>query len=307
MAFLLDAATQLLQRSHAEGRLAHAYLITGPTGSGKSALALRLVQMTGHQAQSLDAAPREFVQLVRPESKSRRIRVEAMRALEKRMHLAVPDGVTKIGIVFDADRLLPEAANAFLKTLEEPPPQSLLLLLTPHPEQLLDTILSRCLKIPLHSNVAPQRSNAETMLLEALAKHFTAEPPKGLSGALGFMQAFVEILKSEKAGLKKTLRRRPQGRSRRLRKNHRGRLVETARRALQSPDGERLPATPQHPGSVGPGLVWRRPFASNAARSNWISPIFKPKPPQPPNEWAKRASCCAWIPWKPCARTSTPT
>ncbi len=203
MAFPLDAATQLLERSHAEGRLAHAYLITGPTGSGKAAMALRLIQMVGHQAASLEDAPREFVQVVRPESKSRRIRVEAMRALEKRMHLAVPDGVTKIGIIFDADRLLPEAANAFLKTLEEPPPQSLLLLLTPQPEQLLDTILSRCLKIPLHSTAAPERSNAETMLLDALAKHFTAQAVKGLSGALGFMQSFVEILKSEKEGLKK--------------------------------------------------------------------------------------------------------
>tara|TARA_R110002096_G_scaffold147671_16_gene307695 strand:- start:30661 stop:31629 length:969 start_codon:yes stop_codon:yes gene_type:complete len=203
MAFLLNDATSLLERSHQEGRLAHAYLITGGKGSGKTEMTLRLLRMVGHEATTLDDAAGDFVQIVRPESKSRRIKVDAMRALEKRMHLAAPRAETKVGIILDAERLMPEAANAFLKTLEEPPPQSLLLLVSSQPEQLLETILSRCIKIPLHSNELPIRSKGETMLLEALSQHFQADRSKGLAGALGFMQAFTSILKNEKEELKK--------------------------------------------------------------------------------------------------------
>lgn len=203
MAFLLSDATALLERSVQEERLAHAYLITGSKGSGKSEMTLRLIQMVGHKATSLDEAAGDFVQIVRPESKSRRIKVDAMRALEKRMHLAAPRTVTKVGVIMDAERLMPEAANAFLKTLEEPPPQSLLILVSSHPEQLLETILSRCIKIPLHSTEIPTRTQGETMLLEALTKHFQADRSKGLAGALGFMQAFTSILKNEKDELKK--------------------------------------------------------------------------------------------------------
>ncbi len=58
-------------------------------------------------------------------------------------------GRRKVAIVSDADRLQPQAANAFLKTLEEPPNDSLLLLLSALPEALPDTIRSRCIPIPL--------------------------------------------------------------------------------------------------------------------------------------------------------------
>ncbi len=203
MAFLFADAARLLEKSYTDGRLAHAYLITGAKGSGKTAMALRIINMVGNPGTALDSVAGEFVQLVRPESKSRRIKVDAIRALEKRMHLAAPRSKTKVGMILDADRLMPEAANAFLKTLEEPPPQSLLLLLSPEPEQLLDTILSRCIKIALHSPGSPDRSGVEKMLLEALGNHFKAGQTKGLSGALGFMQAFSAILKNEKEELKK--------------------------------------------------------------------------------------------------------
>ncbi|MFT5467338.1 MAG: DNA polymerase-3 subunit delta' [Verrucomicrobiales bacterium] len=204
MAFLVDAASELLARSHQQGRLAHAYLLTGPEGSGKKLLALRLMNLvSGHDNSSIEQAAGEHVQLVRPESKSRRIRVDGMRLMERRLHLAVPKGVTKVALVFDADRMMPEAANAFLKTLEEPPKQSLLLLLTAQPEQLLDTVRSRCIRVPLYRPGAVVRTKGDELLLAALSEHFQQHGSGSLSGALSFMQSFIAILRMEKETISK--------------------------------------------------------------------------------------------------------
>lgn len=205
MAFLVDAASDLLKRSNDQERLAHAYLITGPEGSGKRLLALRLMNMvSGYDASSIEQAAGEYVQIVRPESKSRRIRVDAMRLMERRLHLAVPKGVTKVGLIFDVDRMMQEAANAFLKTLEEPPPQSLLLLLSAQPEQLLDTIRSRCIRVPLHRPGKLEKNERDDLLLRALSEHFRQSGGGGtVAGALSFMQAFNMLLKAEKEAIGK--------------------------------------------------------------------------------------------------------
>ena len=58
----------------------------------------------------------------------------------------------KFGVVYEADRLMPQAANAFLKTLEEPPDHSVLVLVTALPEALLDTIRSRCIEVSLRAS-----------------------------------------------------------------------------------------------------------------------------------------------------------
>ena len=75
-----------------------------------------------------------------------------MRDLEEMFHQKVTKGSYKIGIVEDADRLGEQAENAFLKTLEEPPVNCLMLLITAFPEQLLDTIISRCIEVPIMSS-----------------------------------------------------------------------------------------------------------------------------------------------------------
>ena len=74
----------------------------------------------------------------------------------------------KVAIVAEADRLQPQAANAFLKTLEEPPNDSLLLLLSAMPEALPDTILSRCIALPLAMAEKGNPSAEEEELLELL-------------------------------------------------------------------------------------------------------------------------------------------
>src|SRR4029077_6149350 len=89
------------------------------------------------------------VRIVRPESKSRRIKIEEVRELERVSFLKASEARHKVGILVDADRLTPEAQDAFLKTLEEPPKNTLFLLISSEPQQLRYTILSRCLRINL--------------------------------------------------------------------------------------------------------------------------------------------------------------
>ncbi len=208
MSFPYEKAIELLEAAHANGRLAHAYLITGPSGSGKERLAIRMIEMVNERdrtkgATSLEELRSSSTSVIGPESKSRRIGVEAIRNVEHVLQMAAPTGVTKFAVVKDADRMGPEAENAFLKTLEEPPQASRLLLLTARPEMLLETILSRCVRVTLSGSPVPAVfSEAENRFLEALREH-SEKGRKGISGAFGLMSGFSNILKQEKAGITK--------------------------------------------------------------------------------------------------------
>ena len=83
----------------------------------------------------------------RPESKSRVVTIEQMRELMREIQLKPTEAEYKVAIITAADRLNPQAANAFLKTLEEPPAKSVLILLTTEPQRILETVLSRCLRL----------------------------------------------------------------------------------------------------------------------------------------------------------------
>lgn len=165
MATTADAAFDWISAAHDRGRLAHAYLISGAEGAGKEALASRLIQMAngkGGAAETdffgepvkvettpLDDWESGWIRIIRPRMKSRRIGVAEIRDLEHTLRLAAPGGAMKVGVITEADRMNEQAANAFLKTLEEPPPHTLLLLLTANVQRLLPTILSRCVRVPL--------------------------------------------------------------------------------------------------------------------------------------------------------------
>ena len=84
---------------------------------------------------------------IRPEAKSRIITIEQIRDLMQTVHLKPTCAPWKVAIIEAADRLNVQAANAFLKTLEEPPADSILILLSSDPARLLETILSRCLRL----------------------------------------------------------------------------------------------------------------------------------------------------------------
>ena len=211
MSFAVDTAFQYLERGHSHERLAHAYLVTGPDGSGKRDLAARLIGLVnGVEVGTLDEMLGDSVRMVRPESKSRRITVDQMRELEKSFYMSGASGKMKVGIIDEADRMVESAENAFLKTLEEPPEGCLLILITAYPEQLLDTILSRCIQVPLRLVEAREHSEREKQLLEALAKYCDSSK-RSASRALGLMAQFTaqfkelktEIAKDHAAALKR--------------------------------------------------------------------------------------------------------
>jgi DNA polymerase-3 subunit delta' len=133
--------------------------------------------------------------LAEPESKSRRIVVDQVRALEHALQMCSSEGRRKVAIVAEADRLQPQAANAFLKTLEEPPKDSLLLLLSSIPEALPDTILSRCIAVALTAEGKVEPSAEERELIELLgtAGSGASEVRQAYRLARGFNRLLAQI------------------------------------------------------------------------------------------------------------------
>ena len=194
MAFSPDAAISYLRRAHDQNRLAHAYLISGPPGSGKRVLASRLANLVnGTKREDIFATGTPDVFVAEPGSKSRRIVIDQIRNLEHALQMRATNGRRKVAIVSDADRLQPQAANAFLKTLEEPPNDSLLLLLTTMPEALMDTIISRCVPLAL---ATPEQSAPTSDELEVLAllEEIGKSPSGGVQAAYHLAQGFLRVL-----------------------------------------------------------------------------------------------------------------
>lgn len=195
MAFAPEAAFSYLRRAHEQHRLAHAYLLSGAVGAGKRQLAAQLTELVnGTSADAVFAPGAPAVFVAEPESKSRRIVIDQIRALEHSLQMRAADGRRKVAIVSDADRLQPQAANAFLKTLEEPPNDSLLLLLSALPEALPDTILSRCLPIPLASFLSRAAPPEELQLVDLLAT-ITRPEAAGVQAAYRLAQGVQGLLR----------------------------------------------------------------------------------------------------------------
>jgi len=191
-----ETAFTYLRRAHEQNRLAHAYLITGAAGSGKHKLAsdvANLVNGTSCGDVFSAGAPNVFV--ARPESKSRRIVIEQVRGLEHALQMRATNGQRKVAIISDADRLQPQAANAFLKTLEEPPRDSLLLLLTALPEALPETILSRCITIHLATEGEGETTKEEENLVQLL-QQASGEQTWTVRSAYRLAQEFQRLLRS---------------------------------------------------------------------------------------------------------------
>ena len=176
MAFSADQALTLLRKAQANDRLAHAYLITGPVGSGTREVAAGLTGILLGES----AAPLKHpdVHIAEPESKSRRITIDQVRDLERGLQMRSLRGGRKVVIIFDADRLMEGSANAFLKTLEEPPPNSHIILVSNFPELLLETILSRCIEIPLVPGVRRELTDRQLRIAEMLRRYFAGPRPE---------------------------------------------------------------------------------------------------------------------------------
>src|SRR5882762_3870008 len=196
MAFARTTALEFLRRAYEQNRLAHAYLITGAPGSGKEVLAAELTSLVnGTPTKDVFSAKAREVFIARPESKSRRIITAQIRALEHALQMRSANGRRKVAIIPDADRLQTEAANAFLKTLEEPPKDSLLLLLSALPEALPETILSRCIAIPLASD-GETRSKKEEEKLVKLLQQASRQTTWNIQFAYRLAQEFQQLLRA---------------------------------------------------------------------------------------------------------------
>jgi DNA polymerase III subunit delta' len=154
-----DRIIQSFDAAWRKGRLGHAYLFVGPVGVGKHTFARELGRALLCETKSgslescgecpgcmlTDAGTHPDLALVaRPEDKVE-FPIEVIRELIEHLALKPARGGRKVAIVDDADDLNAESANAFLKTLEEPPPGSVLILIGgPSPERQYSTIQSRC-------------------------------------------------------------------------------------------------------------------------------------------------------------------
>ena len=133
---------KVLARARAEDRMPHAVLLTGNDGAVLARAAEQLAAMHLGEA---DPLAHPDCRVLRPAKKSRRIVIENVLEVVAALRLS---SLTprRVVIVNEPDRFLSESANAFLKTLEEPPPGTLIVLQTTHYYRVLPTILSRCLR-----------------------------------------------------------------------------------------------------------------------------------------------------------------
>lgn len=149
-------AQALLLRAVERETLPHGLLFAGPAGVGKKAVArsiaaaiLERSRSDGPPASKLVAAgSHPDLHFLRAPSGKRDIPVEAVRELSSALHLRPYAGRSAVAIIDDAHQMSLPACNALLMTLEEPPSNSFLILVTDSPQRLPATILSRCQTIP---------------------------------------------------------------------------------------------------------------------------------------------------------------
>ena len=163
-------ALDSLVRAFGAGRGHHAYLFSGPSGIGKRLAAHLLGRSLLCEVGAIGApcgscaACRRVIAGSHPdwrqlEREGEYIKIGAVRQLNHEFVFRPFEGGARIALVDEAERMTPEAANALLKTLEEPPPRSYFMLVTSNPAQLLPTVVSRCQQVPL-SPLTPSQVEA---------------------------------------------------------------------------------------------------------------------------------------------------
>lgn len=138
---------QVLDDALAKGRLPHGILLFGDNLDGLESVAHTLAG----KLLETDKPPREHPDFfaLRPANKMRQISVDDTRNVISQVQKTANQSGRKVAVVYEADRMRREAANAFLKTLEEPPADTTIVLLTTRPYHLLPTIRSRCMNMRL--------------------------------------------------------------------------------------------------------------------------------------------------------------
>jgi DNA polymerase III gamma/tau subunit len=173
-------AIDLLRRALASDRVAHAYAFIGPSGAGRMTAALAFA------AELLGSPSRQHPDLhvivpTPPESNpkgARAIRINAIRELERVAALKPVAARRKVFVLDEAERMTADTPQAFLKTLEEPPPATVIILILPRARAVPATILSRCQLVRFaardDAGAAQARAQAREILAEAKAQGFEA-------------------------------------------------------------------------------------------------------------------------------------
>ena len=221
---------QLLQRSVERGRLAHGYLFAGHQLDELEVLARTLAKTLNclHpvkrggvavdccdrclNCQKIEHGNHADVFWVRPESKLRVIKIGQIvrredsppRVLLDAVNLKPTESQYKVAVIVAADRMNEAAANAFLKTLEEPPPRSVLILLTTQPQRLLETIRSRCLRLNFAGEGPQQLAPEQIEWLTAFSEMAAAEQ-KSLFGRYRLVDVLLRKLNQVKERIDETL------------------------------------------------------------------------------------------------------
>lgn len=150
-----ENAISLLRRQLATDRLANTYLFLGPGGSGKKTAAMAFAtavlcpeEMEGcgvcSACRRIDAGAHPDIHLIERTEDSAVIKIDQMRELQDELALTPFEAKRKVAVIIDAERLNPHAANAFLKTAEEPAGSAILILTASNEASLLETLVSRC-------------------------------------------------------------------------------------------------------------------------------------------------------------------
>jgi DNA polymerase-3 subunit delta' len=213
---------QLLQRSLARERLGHAYLFAGDNLEELESLARTLAKTLNCQkpiktagaatdccdtcpaCRKIDGDTHADIHWARPESKSRVVTIDQMREMMREIQLKATEAEHKVAIIAGADRLNAQAANAFLKTLEEPPAKSVLILLSTEPQRILETIQSRCLRLNFYGDGKRELNPAETEWLEKFGG-LAASEQKTLLGRYRLLDALLQKLGEIRARTEESL------------------------------------------------------------------------------------------------------
>lgn len=150
-----EKAKQILTRAISGGLLSHAYLFTGPEGVGKTTMAIELAMVLNCKTQvgcgecnncrRIQAGIYPDVRIIKPDGPS--IKIDLIRELTEFIAMSSFEGKSKVAIIKGAEKMRDEAANSLLKTLEEPPHDSFLILTTENQYAVLPTIVSRTQKV----------------------------------------------------------------------------------------------------------------------------------------------------------------
>ena len=149
-----EHVTSTLAHAVGRGRVAHSYLFCGPRGTGKTSSARILAKAVnctnpkegdacGSCSPCTAVQEGRFMDLIEMDAASNR-GIDEIRSIREKVALSPVEGRYKVYIIDEAHMLTEHASNAFLKTLEEPPPHAIFILCTTEPHKILPTIISRC-------------------------------------------------------------------------------------------------------------------------------------------------------------------